>query len=108
MPRLALPLALLAALLLIATPARAGEFPDGVEAGVLTDPPLLASNCARIKEDGGRTTVINAVLTRIVKPNGSYDFSTLDAQVNAAIECGTDPALRVFATPSSDDERGMP
>lgn len=96
------------ALVLVTTPARAVEFPEGVEAGALTDAPLLASNCDRIKEDGVKTTVIGAVMTRIVKSPGTYDFSTLDGQVNAAIGCGIVPAIRVFIQPSSSDDRGMP
>ena len=98
MSRLPVPLAL----------ALATDFPDGVEAGALTDPPLLASNCDRIKEDGGQTTVIGAVMTRIVKSPGVYDFSGVDGQVNTAIACGIDPAVRVFAEPSSSNDRGMP
>jgi hypothetical protein len=94
--------------LLVVSPAQGAEFPDGVEAGALTDPPLLASNCERIKEDGGQTTVIGAVMTRIVKSPGVYDFSGVDAQVGAAIACGIDPAIRVFAEPSNSDDRGLP
>ena len=98
----------LAFALLAAAPARGTGFPDGVEGGALTDPPLLASNCERIKEDGGQTTVIGAVMTRIVESPGVYDFSGVDGQVGTAISCGIDPAIRVFAEPSNSDDRGMP
>ena len=108
MVRRPLPLAFLLLLLFLAPPARAADFPAGIEAGALTDPPLIASNCERIREDGVGTSVINAVMTRIVKSPGVYDFASIDSQVNAAISCGIDPAMRVFAEPSSSDERGMP
>jgi hypothetical protein len=101
-------LAVLTAMLLVAVPARAAEFPDGVEAGALTEPGLLAANCERIKEDSGRTTVIGAVMSRIVQSPGVFDFSGLDGQVDTAIGCGLDPAIRVFAQPTSSEDRGMP
>ena len=52
MVRRPLPLAFLLLLLFLAPPARAADFPAGIEAGALTDPPLIASNCERIREDG--------------------------------------------------------
>jgi hypothetical protein len=101
-------LILLTFALLVPGAARATEFPEGIEAGALTEPNLLLSNCERIREDGGRTSVIGAVMTRIVKSPGVYDFSGVDGQVNTAIACGIDPAIRVFAQPSNSDDRGMP
>ena len=106
--RLSLPIATILALFALVLPAEAAEFPDGVATGALTDPALLSANCQRIKEDGGQTTVIGAVMTRIAKAPGSYDFTSIDNPVNVAISCGLEPAVRVFVQPSSSDDRGMP
>lgn len=94
--------------LAFASPARSTDFPGGIAIGTLTDPPELQANCARMIEDDSGATVIGAVMPRIVRSPGVYDYSTLDAQIDAAISCGAEPALRVFATPTSDDDRGLP